>query len=218
MEDTTIEVALKTFQDYYVKKDYKSALQTLQSHQSKLPRGLLHYNLGTVYGKLENWPLARYHLLMAEKNGFDSRELEQNKKLVEERLDVVRLEKPLNAMDYGVKFSTSISGEVLTTLGLIILLVGMLFLKKKPSLMRALVLILLVLSPLCLNWWISTWPRSIATEPQAILEGPSGIFSAKGELMPGTLVISLDKGQWQEIIWPSRFSGWVKRSALKELE
>src|SRR5665647_2086831 len=65
LEDTTIADVLKTFEDYYTKKDYLNALLVLQKGGKEISPKVKHYNLGTVYAKMQNWPMARYHFLLA---------------------------------------------------------------------------------------------------------------------------------------------------------
>jgi hypothetical protein len=134
LEDTTIENALKTFEGFYLKKDYVNALKTLEQHQKEIDLGLWHYNMGTVLAEMNNWPIARFHFLLAEKSGLNTKQLNQNLLLVEEKLDITRLEKPLNTSDYLLKASFVAADGPLVTLGFLILALGLYFLKKKPSL------------------------------------------------------------------------------------
>ncbi len=82
----------------------------------------------------------------------------------------------------------------------------------------AVVFLLLVLIPVGLNWWVKSWPYAVVVAPQAIQEGPSAIFPARGELPVGVLVITREMGEWEEVIYPSRFQGWIKKQGLKVLE
>jgi len=209
---------LKTFEDYYVKKDFANALLTLQTHQKDLPRDLWHYNVGTVQAKMENWASARYHLLMAEELGLTASELNLNKKLVEDKLEVSRLERPLNFSDYVYQTASAASEGYFTALALVILVAGLLLLRRAANLSKLLILTILVLVPLGLNWWINAWPRAITGSTQVVREGPSQIFAERTELPAGTLIIYHGEGEWKEVRWPSRFAGWINRSDLLELE
>lgn len=217
-EDTTIEDVLKTFEDFYVKKDYSNALLTLEKHASELPSGLLHYNLGTVHLKMEHLGLARYHFLMAREKGFSQPELNQNQKMLEKRLEVERLEKPLNTSDYLIKASLFAKEGILTSVGLVILLVGLMVLRKSASVSKILLWCLIMAIPVGLNFWIETWPLMVVTRTQVLAEGPSAIFRETGEVPEGLMVFAKDEGEWKEVIYPSRYSGWVKSEALKKLE
>lgn len=218
LEDTTIEPVLKTFEDFYQKKDYPNALLTLEKSMNELPLGLKHYNLGTVYAQMQQWPQARYHFLSAKKNGFERTEVTQNLEIAEAKLEVTKLEEPLSTSDYFIKYSTSATGGVFTTLALLILVVGLFVIKKSGKIKSAWILIPAVLVPLGVNLWIKSWPWAVVMKPAGLHDGPSAIFEARGELPPGLLVIAKPNGDWKQIIYPVRFSGWVKTDVLKEVE
>lgn len=209
---------LKTFEDFYVKKDYQNALLTLEKQGSSLPKDMLQYNLGTVHSKLGHWAQARYHFLLAEEAGFSENSLVQNLDAVEEKLEITRLEQPLEPQDYAVKAALFAKDGVLTSIALLILITGLVLLKKRASLWKIAAWIVGIALPLALSFWINTWPRFIALEPQVIAEGPSAIFRESGELPAGVTVIATGEGEWRRILWPSRFSGWIRIQALKELE
>ena len=218
MEDTTIEDTLKTVESLYIQKDYANALKILVAKQSELPSGLWNYNMGTVYAAMENWPLARLHLLRADILGTGSQEAVQNLELVESKLDVENLEKPLSLSDYLAQGSMIASEGILTSFALLILVIGLWNLRKQNSLKFLIGLFSTVLFVLGINWWIRSWPKAIVTKPQIIHEGPSGIFPEREELPAGVLVISSSSDGWQKIYYPSRFKGWIKNEGLKELE
>ncbi len=209
---------LKTFGDYYTKGDYANALLVLQQHPKDVSSGLWHYNMGTVYSKLENMPLARYHFISAENHGFNSPEVSGNLDLIETKLELSKVEKPLTSADFLIKGGTFLATGYLTTLSLIVVMIGLLVIKKAPSFKKISFLLLAALMPLVLNFWINSWNRAIVMGTQTIMDGPSKIFSASGELPPGVLVITKSDGEWKEIIYPSRFHGWIQSSVLKELE
>ena len=218
LEDTTIENALKTFEDFYLKKDYPNALLTLEKNQKDIDPSLLHYNSGTVFGEMKNWPMARYHFLLAEMAGMNTKEIDQNKILAEQTLDVPRLEQPLGTSDYLIKTGLIASEGPLLTIGLLFLVIGIWLLKKKPSFKNAMLLIVMVATPLMVDFWIDSWPKKIVTDVKVVHEGPSALFGTRGEIPAGVMVITNTKDGWEEIVYPSRFSGWVKSDAMKALE
>lgn len=218
LEDTTIENALKTFEDLYLKKDYPNALLALEKNQNMMEPGLWHFNMGTVLGEMKNWPMARFHFILAEDSGLHSPKLIQNKLLAEHTLEIARLENPLDTSDYLIKSAMVMSDGVFVTLGLIFLVFGLWTLKKKASLKRAASFVLIVSLPFILDLWIDSWPRNIVTNLKTIYEGPSVLFGTKGELPAGVMVLTNSKGEWEEIVYPARFSGWVKADGLKRLE
>jgi hypothetical protein len=209
---------LKTFEDFYLKKDYPNALSTLEKQQTEIDIGLWHYNMGTVLGQMNNWPTARFHFIMAHKSGLNSKELNQNKELVEEKLEISRLEQPLATSDYLIKASMIAADGPLLTLGFIFLVTGLWLLKKTPTLKSAALFVVAVATPLMLDLWIESWPRKIVITKKEIYEAPSVLFGTKGELPQGLMIMTNTKGDWEEIIFPSRFSGWIKPDGLKRLE
>jgi hypothetical protein len=218
LEDTTIEDVLKTVEDLYVQKDYQKALSVLEANQSKMGSGLWHYNVGTVYGKLQNWPLARFHLMMADQAGLSSKDVLTNKDLVESQLDIKRLEKPLSPHDYFTKASIEASQGILTTVSLLLVIMGLVSFWRKSSVKALGIFLFLVIGVMSFNFWVHTWKRSIVIQAQSIQDGPSAIFGAREELPVGVMLITNRKGDWLEIIYPSRFHGWIKDAGLKELK
>lgn len=218
MEDTTIEDVLKTFEDFYASKDYEKALLTLKTHEEELSPGILHYNLGTVYAQIENLPLARFHLLKAERSGLTSERLQQNLNIVEEKLDMNKLERATSVQDHFVQVSTTLSGDILNSLSLVLLIIGLLILRQKRTVTRMIALILMVSLPLTFDFWVRSWPRAVVLEPQEVREGPSQIFSPVAELPSGVVIIFQDHGDWRKITYPNRFRGWIKPQSIKELE
>ncbi len=218
LEDTTITDILKTFEAYYQKNDFKNALKTLSDHPESLPSGLWHYNLSTVYAKLENWPLARFHLLVATKEGVSVPGISQNQTLIEEKLEVGKLEKSLSTSDYLYKAAKFITIGEITSFSLVFLLIGLLILKKKPSFKRFSILLILTLLPLSFSLVLKKYPEGIVLSTEKVLDGPSVIFGSVADIPAGIKVITTGDGDWREILWPSRFHGWIRTSALKELE
>lgn len=209
---------MKTFEDYYLKKDYPNALLTLEKNQSAMDIGLWHYNLGTVFGKMNNWPMARFHFILAETSGLHSKELNQNQQLVEEKLEVEQLEKPMGTTDYLIKAGFIAADGPLLSLGFLFLAVGLWVLKKKPTIKSAAIFVLAVVTPLMLDVWIDSWPKKIVVTPKPIFDGPSALFNTRGDLPAGIVIMTNTKDDWEEIIFPSRFSGWIKSDGLKRLE
>lgn len=218
MEDTTIEDMLKTVESSFAKKDYSAALKNLESNQSQIPPGLWHYNMGTVYGKMENYPLARYHLLRAQAEGFISKESFSNLELVERKLDIEKLEKPVTTTDYFVLGGLTAAQGILGMVSLCLIIVAIFTLWKKNSLKVFGLILLPAFIFIGLNVWINNWNRQIVINPQPIFEGPSAIFEARNEIPSGVMVIVNEKDGWLQIVYPSRYQGWVKPEGLKELK
>lgn len=209
---------LKTFETYYLQKDYQQAIQTLQQQGQGLPAGIKHFNLGTVYAETEQWPRARFHLIQAERAGYTHEKLVHNLLLVESKLEIDRWEKPLTGKDYFIQLSSFFSGGPMISLSLIFLIWGLLILKKKRQLWIAGVFLLLFTMPLAFNLWVNSWPWALVMEPATIQEGPSAIFGNRGDIPAGVLILSRQDGDWARITYPARFEGWVRQRSIKNLE
>ncbi len=209
---------VQTFEEYYMKMDYPNALLMLEKKQNDMDAGLWHYNMGSVLAKMNDFPLSRFHLIMAESNGLHSKELIQNKLYVEDKLDISRLEQPLDSYDYLIKSGLTAADGPLLSVGFLFLVIGLWLLKKSPTVKSALAFVIVVAAPLMLDLWIDSWPRKIVAAPKVIYDGPSALFGTRGELPVGLMVITNTKDEWEKIIYPSRFSGWIKSDGLKRLE
>lgn len=193
-------------------------MSELAKNRERVSPGLWHFNMGTVKAKMNVPAEARYHFLEAEENGFADEKLSQNLSIVEDELQVKTLEKPLDTFDYAVKFGLWSHNGFLTTLSLLILLGGMLILRKEKKYYVLILTIVLALVPMGVNYWIGTWNKAVTISSHEVLEGPSVIFGSRGELPPGVMVVMKKSGEWNEVIYPSRFRGWIKNAGIKELE
>jgi hypothetical protein len=218
LEDTTIEDVLKTVETFYAQKDYQKALETLAANKGKSSESVWHYNVGTVYGKLENWPMARYHLTLAEWEGLSSKEVISNKNFVESKLDTNKLERPLSPSDYFVKGGIESSQGILSSISLLIVLIGLVAFWKQKSIKALGACLVFAMIVVGFNFWIHSWDKMIVVTTQVIKDGPSEIFGQREELPVGLMIVGTKKGNWIEIIYPSRYKGWIKDSGLKELK
>ena len=218
MEDTTIADVLKTFGDFYEKKDFKSALQTLKDHPESMSVGQWHYNLGLVHARMGNWAESRFHFLAAEKTGMMNSDIDQNINLVTDKLEITKLEKPQSFTDYFFKTTKFLSGGELTTISLFILMIGLFSLKKKMTAAKLAFVIIFSLLPLSIGWVANKFPEAVVINETKIQEGPSKIFGAITDVPAGIKVIIQGEGEWRQVIYPSRFRGWIQHNVLKELE
>jgi hypothetical protein len=209
---------LGTFADQFAKGDYPNAMNELEKVREKISPGVWHFNMGTVQAKLSRPAEARYHFLEARHMGLQEEALTQNLQFIEDQLEVVKLEKPIEPMDYAMKFGLWAENGFFTMLSLILLLGGLLVLKREKKYWVLAVTIIVAAIPIGIGTWVNSWDRSVNLVPHEVLEGPSAIFASRGELPPGVMVITKRSGDWVEIIYPSRFRGWIKSTGLKELE
>ena len=82
MSDNNIENILITFKDLYLKKDFNACVDLLLKEKESFNPGLFHYNLGTVYLKLEKPAIGRYHLEKARK---EQKKLNRIKKRIDKK-------------------------------------------------------------------------------------------------------------------------------------
>lgn len=218
MEDTIKETVLKTFADYYAKGDFLNAWLELEKHRDSISPGLWHFNAGTLKAKMSQPAEARFHFLRSRSEGFRSKDLETNLTMIEDQLEIAVAEKPLEVSDYGIKFALWAQHGFFTTISLLILIGGLLILKQQKKFIVLVTTVFLMMIPVGANFWVNSWDKAVNLSALEVLEGPSVIFPSRGELPPGVLLITRKAGEWYEILYPSRFRGWVKGTGVKELE
>jgi hypothetical protein len=218
MKDTTTSNALKTIQNFYVQKEYAKAIDWLENNQSQMDKAIWHFNLGLFNAKLENWSNARFHFLQAELMGYSGLEINQNLKIINDRLDLIQFEKALSTKDHVIKVGMELSHGVFIIFAIFMVLLSLILSLKKRDVKKVLFFLVLGFLFIGADLWIRSWDKRVVIESQEIVEGPSSIFSAKEELPPGLVVVVDSKDEWLKIIYPSRFSGWIKDRGLKELK
>jgi hypothetical protein len=218
LEVSFIEDVFKTFREFYDQKDYANAELFLRKNADTMPAGLWNYSLGTVLAQKNDLPLARYHFLRAKNLGIRNKNLEENLHYVEEKLEIPKWETPLSLEDYSKKAALWSQGGLFTTLALLVLIAGIIhFMRTKvPRLIPLYGIMMLI--PLGMNFWVGSWESYIVRSPQLVLEGPSAIFTPRGEIPAGVRVLTRQKGDWFKIIYPSRFEGWIRKQGLISLE
>ncbi|MES2528283.1 MAG: SH3 domain-containing protein [Bdellovibrionota bacterium] len=209
---------METFADKFAKGDFPNAQLELEKVKENISPGLWHFNMGTVKAKLMNPAEARFHFLEARMNGFTDEQLTQNLDLIENQLEVKTLEKPLGAQDFAMKAGMWGQNGLFTMLSLLVLVIGMIILKKERKYSILILTLTLAAIPFGLQFWVKSWDKYITVAAHEVREGPSTIFGSRGELPPGILVVTRRPGDWVEITYPSRFRGWIKNVGLKELE
>lgn len=217
MEDTTIEDILKTVEALERQNDYSGAKKLLEQNQTHLDPALWHFNLGVLNAKTEQWALARFHFLKAQESGYSKPELVTNQNIVEDKLEITKLEKPISTSDYLMKGALLGSQGIFLSLSLLLLVAGLLSLWKKAGLKVFSIFVVLALGLTAINFWIISWDKYLVINPTPVFEGPSVIFQNRGEIPSGVFVIVKKQGDWEKILFPSRFDGWIKAADLKEL-
>lgn len=208
---------LKTVEALHAQKNYEEALNLLNLNQAKISSGVWHYNMGVIYGKLQNYPMARFHFIKSEIAGFNSKELVHNKSYTESQLQISKYERPESIGDYLINASLLGTQGFFSLISLTLLVIGLLAIWKKKSVSFIGTILVLAFVVIGANSWVNSWKRIIILEKQEIQEGPSAIFSSSTEVPAGVVLLVQSRDEWWRVTYPSRFRGWLKKSGAKEL-
>jgi len=208
----------KTFEELYVKSDFKGAASYLIQNKQQLNSGIFHYNLGTVYSKLNDYPAARFHLEKAIKEGFVTSSSLNNLNFVNLKLQVDDLSTSNNFFDQCINSTLALPGSAYLSFSLIIALSSAFILKSKKSISKTAIAIafLLTIAPIAFyQAYLSNINYAIALKDVPVYEGPSKIFHEKGVVHAGSKII-LDefKEGWFFVKNPISLSGWVNKDQL----
>ena len=210
--------ASATFEELYLKQDYKGAVQYLLENKKQFDSGIFHYNLGTMYSKMGDQAAARLHLEQAIQNGYINSASLNNLTFVKSQLQVDDLSNSISLPDQIVSTVTAIPASGYFSLTLLLLVIFTLlirFKKIQTKWMMALVLIL-SLSPMVVSYfYVKDVNFAVALSDIAIYEGPSKIFHEKGKIRAGSKMVVGDiKDGWFYVEFPISLSGWVNKDQL----
>ncbi len=116
---------LKKAEALYQKGDYEKALDIYKKIENKIKDYKLYYNIGNIYFKLKNYPLAKVYYLRAYKIKQNDSDLKHNLKVIELHLkDKIKLPEsdPFTKILENFKNSMSINSFFIISLILFILL------------------------------------------------------------------------------------------------
>jgi len=120
-EQKTIEASTgPKFEELYLKKDYKGAISYLLQNKQQLNSGIFHYNLGTVYSKIGEYPAARFHLEKSIKEGYINSSSLNNLTYVKSQLQVDDISTSTNLPDELMNTALSIPPAAYMSLSLIL--------------------------------------------------------------------------------------------------
>jgi tetratricopeptide (TPR) repeat protein len=208
----------KTFEELYVKNDFKGAASYLIQNKQQLNSGIFHYNLGTVYSKLNDFPAARFHLEKAIKEGYVSSSSLNNLNFVNLKLQVDDLSTSSNFYDQCINSTLAFPSSAYLSFSLIIALASTFILKSKKTIKKtsiALAIILILLPIAFFQFYLSGVNYAIALKDVPVYEGPSKIFHEKGVIHAGSKIILGDfKEGWFFVKNPISLSGWVSKDQL----
>ena len=218
-DQKTIDTPVQSvFEDLYLKKDYKGASNYLLQNKQQLSSGIFHYNLGTVYSKLGDFPAARFHLEKAIKEGYINSASLNNLTFVKAQLQVDDISTSVALPDQMMNVALTIPPAAYLSLTLLLVLLGLVLLKSKRLFKKISIgiFILIALTPMLFSeFYISKINYAIAFKDISLYEGPSKIFSEKGKVHAGSKVILGEyKEGWFYVKFPLSLTGWINKDQL----
>ena len=217
MENTSMKPLLKSLQDHYLKGDFESVKEGLLEHKSSFPKGEFHYNLGTVYSKMENHAVARFHLEKALNEGYENVAVKHNLKSVQGSLGVSDISNSSRFEDLMLSKSLEFGNDFYVFLTLLLTVVALsLLLKKYISKVAFAMVIVAALIPIGIKtFYIDKFSVGILFQESVVFEGPSGIFEKTGKVPAGSKVILGKKTDgWRMIERPLEYVGWIKSNEV----
>lgn len=207
-----------SFEALYLKKDFKGAVNYLLRNKQQLNSGIFHYNLGTVYSKLGDYPAARFHLEKAIKEGYINSSSLNNLAYVKTQLQVDDLSTSSLLPDELMNAALGIPGSAYLSFTLILALCGLLLVKAKKVKRKVTIalLALVAIAPLLFSQlYLERVNYAVAFKDITLYEGPSKIFSEKGKVRAGSKIILGDfKDGWFYVKFPISLAGWINKDQL----
>ncbi len=207
-----------SFQELYLKKDYKGAVSYLLQNKQHLSSGIFHYNLGTVYAKMSDFPAARFHMEKALKEGYVNSSSLNNLSYIKSQLQVDDLSSSSSMPDQIMNSALAIPSSLYMSFSLILLIAGLIMAKSgliKRKLSQG-IGVIIILFPLCFSlFYVNKINHAIAFKEAILYEGPSKIFSEKGKISAGSKIILGEfKEGWFYVKFPISLAGWVSKDQL----
>lgn len=204
--------------ELYVKKEYDKLLSEMISKKSDFDKNLFHYNLGTVFLKKGDYPLARYHFEKSKKAGFTGSELENNYNFLKNNLDVFYFSESHERSDRVKDFLYTGPFDFYLLISMILVLLFLLL--RKVSVIKSnlvtIILILISFFPvLFFGTSVSSKNFAIALKDIPVREGASEIYEKTVSIKAGSkLILGKRSSDWFWVEAPKHLSGWIKRKDL----
>lgn len=208
----------QSFQELYLKKDYKSAADYLLKNKQLFNSGIFHYNLGTVYSKLGEPAAARYHLEKSIQDGYINSSSLNNLNFVKKSLNIDDVTTSSATADIAMNFATSLPFSAYSFVSLLMILIFLILirLKKVRSRIKIALLIITAIVPIIFySLIVDHLHPAIVFMEISLQEGPSKIFAEKGKIKAGSKIIVGDyKDGWFFVKHPESLIGWVNKDQL----
>lgn len=207
-----------SFDELYLKKDYKGAAQYLLKNKQHIDSGIFHYNLGTVYAKMGDQATARFHLEKAIQDGYINSSSLNNLTFVKSQLQVDDLTTSTSFPDTLMNIATAIppAGYFSLTLAMMVLFTLLIRIKKIQKRWVMVIVVLLAITPVLFsNFYVKNINFAVALKDVPLYEGPSKIFNEKGQIRAGSKIILGEfKEGWFFVKFPISLSGWINKDQL----
>jgi|GEM_PF-477431 len=207
-----------SFEALYVKKDYKGAANYLLRNKQSLNSGIFHYNLGTVYSKMGDYPAARFHFEKAIKEGYINSSSLNNLAYVKTQLQVDDLSTSSMLTDEMMNTALAIPSSAYLSLTLVLLLSGIMLVKGKKIKNKMTMVLggLIILTPILFSqFYLEKVNYAVAFKDIPLYEGPSKIFSEKGKIRAGSKIILGEfKDGWFYVNFPISLAGWINKDQI----
>lgn len=217
-QDTGVSKEESSFEALYLKKDYKGAANYLLANKQQLNSGIFHYNLGTVYSKMGDYPAARFHFEKSIKEGYINSSSLNNLAYVKTQLQVDDLTTSTLLPDELMNYSLSIPGAAYLSFTLILILGGVLLVKAKKMKRKISIILfgILAISPLLFSQlYLEKINYAVAFKDISLYEGPSKIFAEKGKIRAGSKIVLGDfKEGWFYVKFPISLAGWISKDQI----
>lgn len=218
MGNLTTTQILQSLESLYLEGQFQKAVDYLIEHKTSLDEGHFHFNLGTIYGKMEQHAIGRFHLEKAIKKGYINSQSLNNLKAVEGKLLIEDVSNSDSFYERSVSSAMVYPTEIYLLLTLILVFItGMLIrLKVVKSFGAKFSIFAISFIPIIGFYFIlSPLQFAISLEDISIMEGPSQIYEEKASLKAGSkIVVDKQSGDWFFIKLPAHKSGWIKRKSL----
>ena len=218
MANHSTQQILKAAQDHYLKGDFENSLKIIRENKDSLDPGLFHYNLGSIYLKLNDFGPARYHLEKAKDDGFSYPMLWNNLEYIKLQPGVSDPVMSSNWKEYSIANAMDVPMSFFYIYILAGLSLFLLLLKKKwiqNRLLIAAYLSLLIVPVVFRYSYQEGHTFAVAMKDIRVHEGPSKIYPDYGKITAGSrVVVGRFYDNWYYIVSPSERSGWVDKVDL----
>lgn len=221
MENTSTADILKSLEELYLKGSFDEAMGLLIKNKSLFNNSDYHYNLGTILVKNNDLGAGRYNFEMALKESQFNTLARNNLEFLMTKLQANDLSTSTVFTDKFLNKSMQLGTDIVLSFSLILVLIVLSLYKFKKIINKRILAILVVISlmPSAAHYFIkSKYKIAIALSDQKILEGPSGVYGAIGDLDAGAkIILGEENKQWIMIEYPRHYAGWVKKDLLGNL-